>query len=323
MAIDKFNRPGRAVSISAKLPAVILAIGLTLTLSSTAAEAAPQTRERQELLSRIISDINITPDHACSLPQTAIENWLAANINAQGLMDNVARTVFRANPNVTPAVSGYEALMEKTRAETARGYAESQAIYHAREAGGQTPVGEPSLPEAPKYRTELQDIKAVRRIDNGLDCSARANVGSLRLPITYNVFLDANDKDGWSSKLETPPLNEAAALSDSPAILIHYNGRDLTLMQARQQSQIDVADRNTTDERVKQQNAARAAYERSPGGRTVAAQQRQAMVGKQKACEAHGGTSGVPFGSTIVQVDPQTANGLAAMTQACYFLGNR
>lgn len=296
-------------------------VSATALCSTALSGASAQPQARREIVDRVASDINITPDHACTLPQSQIAERLVTTVNANGLMEDVARTVFNEDSTAKPSENGFEAMNRRIQEDTDRRYAESTAISRARETGGQTLVGVPAPAPRPKYRAELYDIKATARIANGLNCSATARVGSLRFAVTYNITLDPSQTDGWTGALNTPTFTVAAALSDTPDIRIHFGDNDLTLAQARLQSERDRASNQAAVDAGKREADAQAAYRSSPAGRIAALRQRQAAARKQQACEANGGTWGFKMGSTIVQVDALTSNDLQLLNEACYFLG--
>jgi len=298
-----------------------LASGVALSMTLASAVAQPGTGQRT--YDQVATDIRITPDHACTIPQTAIEEWLPTVVNTSGLMDDISRTVFREEPGVTPKETGMEAMTRRIQEDTERRYADAKAIYRARETGGETPIGSQPAAPKPNYRTALYDIKAVSRIPSGVNCSATAWVGALRFTVAYNVTADSSQADGWVSTPRTPTFTVETALASNPEILVHYGDSDLTLAQARLQSARDQARDQAADDARRREAAAQTAYRNSTAGRLAALRQRQALATKQRACEANGGTWGVKAGNTIYEVNALASEDWQMVSEACYFLGNR
>ncbi len=309
-------------SFKAGTTAVSLSLAALMAVSATTAQAQlnpTELRERADRVARVSQSIKVTPDSACELPKSDIRNYLSDEVNRHGLIDNINRTVMSIDPE--KPLTGMAALMENTRRETERKYARSQAITRGEEAV----VGKQPQATARSYYAELFDITATSRIDNGLTCEANVRADSLRFPITYDVWADPNDADGWSARLrDVPSFTEEGALTASSTLRVAYNGAALSLAEARDEGRLDRARSAQKREDDEQRRLAREAYANSPAGRAEAARSRQEMIAKQKSCEANGGTWGVPSdSSTMMRVNAADVTGYLASLQACYFLGRR
>lgn len=199
----------------------------------TPAWSQGRNQASQEQINRINNYIQRLPDEACKLPKDSIEQQILGYMEAGDLMKAVRKTVF-FEPDTPPKLSGYDALLEKSRQESERSYAAAQAFY----SGRQVPVGQRVAAAKPEYRVELEDIKATDRIDDGLDCAANVRAGAIRFAITYTVALNPADPGGLNINTNMPPLTEASALAQPDRIKIHFQlsyteAKDLSLAEAR------------------------------------------------------------------------------------------
>jgi len=228
-------------------------VGLKLLLALTVAggPTAVQAQERQELLARIQRDIDVAPDRACAWPQRPIEERLSTELSNSGFMENIALTVFGEDAQTRAAPSGMDALMQRTREETAALAARNKAIY----AGEQVPVGDQAVVEVPKFEVDLFETRAIERFNGGLWCTANARASHLRFPVTWSVFLNPEDADGWSADLRGTGFSEAEALADNSPIRVRYGDRELSLAQARQQARDDERRETLAAETAERQRA--------------------------------------------------------------------
>lgn len=297
----------------------------TLAMASPSLASA-QTRANEDILRRIDTSITVAPDAACKIPQTDIERWLIEHSNDYGLMDNIATTVFGTNLTNAPAKSGYQALLEQTREETTRRSARTKATFEALRTGQAAPVGQGPVAAPPNYSAYLTDVQAISRIEGGLNCEANVRVDQLRFPMTYTLTLDPNQSDGWASQPQLPVLSEAEALAEQSLIRIFYDGSELTLAQARQQSQLNAAERNALAEKARQRRLSEEAYRNSPAGKASAAAKTMALSAEYKrrglACQNSGGTWGFRWDNrTIAEVTPGVVpSELIRFSLACYHL---
>jgi len=301
---------GRAAACAA-----VACLMLTPTMS-LAQQSSYEQREREDRIATIAGYIRSNPDHACSLPKRDLEQYLTAEANRHGLIDNVNQSVFDQSKDA-PAPTGYAALLDKVRQDTARRHATAQAIANGTEA----PVGDNWKPPEETYDVAVAEISAASRLDNGLKCVATVMVEKLQVPIAYDLFLDPSEADGWTARGDFPTFTEAAALDEATPFRVDYYGWYLPLGEARERARLDRA--KATAERVsaERQAAARDAYRNSPAGQAEILRQQRAMAEKQKACEASGGTWGVPYDrTTIVRIDAMQARGYLAAVQGCFFL---
>lgn len=206
-------------------------IGTLVMPTSTWSQGRSQAS--QEQFNRINNYVQRLPDEACKLPKDPIEQQILANLEGGDLMEAVRKTVF-FEPDTAPKLSGYDALLEKSRQESDRSYAAAQAYY----SGRQVPVGQPVAAAKPRYRVELSDIKATDRIDDGLNCSANVRAGAVRFAISYTVALNPANPGGLNINTNMPPLTEASALAQPDRIKIHFQlsyteTKDLSLAEAR------------------------------------------------------------------------------------------
>ncbi|RXZ64237.1 hypothetical protein [Pelagerythrobacter rhizovicinus] len=272
--------------------------------------------DRERLLGKIAFYIRSNPEAACALPKSEIEQYLSAEANRYGLLDNIGQTVF--NEGNAP-LTGYAAQLEQIRRETARLSARNRAIYSGQEA----PVNDTWQEPAKRFPAQLHNVEAASRIENGLKCIASGRVERLRFPISYIVYLDPSSADGWTAQfVGLPTFTEEAALGEQSTLRVSYGDTFFTLSEARLQAIADRASARVREAELEQRRAEREAYRNSAAGRAEALRQRQAMADKQKACEANGGTWGVRFDdSAIMGVDAQDVDGFLWMMQGCYFLG--
>ena len=109
-------------------------------------------QEHQELLSQINASIDRAPNDACALPRTDIERWADESVAKGDLLGTVRTSVFSEPASGPPKLTGLDALMEKTRQDTARRSAEVEAVY----AGGQVSVGDQANVKAPEYSVGMK-----------------------------------------------------------------------------------------------------------------------------------------------------------------------
>lgn len=298
------------------LSLVFLAGAMSAPSISHAQSQTLEESDRKLLLARIASYIRSNPEAACELPKREIEQYLSKQANRHGLIDSVARSVFDEG---NAPLTGYAAVLEETRRKTARQWARNRAIYNGEEA----PVNDTWQEPAKTYPAELNDVEAESRIENGLKCIANGRVDRLHFPISYIVFLDTTNSDGWTAQFVGLPLfTEEAALTEQSTLRVKYGGVFLTLSEAQAEATSDRADAKARKVELAMRRAEREAYRNSTAGRAEALRWRLTMAEKQNACERSGGTWGVPFDkSTIVRIDAMEVSGWIATLQGCYFLG--
>lgn len=264
--------------------------------------SAAKQQEHQELLRQINALIDRAPNDACALPHTDIERWAAESVAKGDLLGTVRTSVFSEPASGPAKLTGLDAMNEKIRQDTARRFAEAQAVY----AGGQVPVGDQANVKVPDYSVGMKVVQATERIENGLKCSGKVQVSSsivgthagFWFPITYSVTLAPSEMDGWLAEIMTGPesFSEQYALGHPDMIRIRFNGADVSLAEARVASSEMRARAAAERANQERQEAAQAAYANSQAGRAAkaAAEHRAELdnARKQQACEAHGGTWG-------------------------------